>query len=128
MVYSCTSNGALRLTTLGQDDTPISHNLGSLPTRLCDWRNSPNNQTFAYGGDEVELSVWDTEKAFIPAREQGEGIEKKKKRKRGDDLFPGEIWRAKNVSFSLFMSLPYCIDATVCRCLMIILVFVNPFT
>lgn len=103
MIYSCTSNGALRLTTLGQGDSdaPISHNLGSLPTRLCDWRISSNNETFAYGGDEVELSVWDTEKALTPATEQAAGAEKKK-RKRGDNLFPGEIWRAKNVSFRLF--------------------------
>lgn len=98
------SNGALRLTTLGQDDSSISHNLGCLPTRLCDWRISPNNETFSYGGDEVELSVWDTARAFSPTTDQVAGAAKKK-RKRGDELFPGEIWRAKNVSSNLFMRL-----------------------
>lgn len=61
---------------------------------------SADNQTFAYGGFEVDLSVWDAEKAFsastspeILPTENGTG----KKRKR-ETLFPGEIWRAKNVN------------------------------
>ncbi|KAF8845012.1 hypothetical protein BDN67DRAFT_942618 [Paxillus ammoniavirescens] len=100
-VYSCTSNGALRLTAISEEVGP-THKLGALPLRLTDWRLGPNEETFAYGGDEVEVSIWNTERAFAPQHEnlssasasQSEGG---KKRKRGDALFPGEIWRAKNV-------------------------------
>jgi ribosome biogenesis protein NSA1 len=69
----------------------------SLPTRLYDWRLSKNQETFAYGGDEVDLSVWSTEKAFSTAPEPSSDPLAGKKRKR-DALFPGETWRAKNVS------------------------------
>ncbi|KAG6911489.1 hypothetical protein DXG01_014563 [Tephrocybe rancida] len=52
---------------------------------------SSHQHTFAYGGDEVDVSVWDTERAFaLPSESEGG------KRKR-DTLFPGELWRAKNV-------------------------------
>lgn len=95
-IYSCTSNGALRMTTLGEDDATISHKLSSLPTRLCDWRISSNQETFSYGGDEVELSVWNTEQSFARTAEHSAEPETKK-RKRRDALFPGEIWRANNV-------------------------------
>jgi ribosome biogenesis protein NSA1 len=73
--------------------------LGSLPTRLRDWRLSPDQKTMAYGGDEVDLSVWDTERAFgsaNPSPHSGAAPSIESKRKR-DALFPGEIWRAKNV-------------------------------
>jgi len=65
--------------------------------RLCEWRTAPDGKTFSYGGDEVELSVWDLEAAFAPKQSapQPEGT---KKRKRTNDLLPGELWRAKNVS------------------------------
>lgn len=67
--------------------------------RLCEWRLSEDARAFVYGGEEVELSLWDTEKAFsgkppvaeVPSTDS-------KKRKRGDQLLPGEVWRAKNVS------------------------------
>ncbi|KIK93159.1 hypothetical protein PAXRUDRAFT_12812 [Paxillus rubicundulus Ve08.2h10] len=100
-VYSCTSNGALRLTAIGEEAGP-THSLGALPLRLTDWRLGPNQKTFAYGGDEVEVSVWNTERAFAPQHDNlssasASQIEGGKKRKRGDALFPGEIWRAKNV-------------------------------
>ncbi|KAA1469473.1 hypothetical protein DENSPDRAFT_878950 [Dentipellis sp. KUC8613] len=97
-VYSCTSNGALRLTTLGEDgdaSTSTSHT-AVLPMRLATWQLSPDEKTFAYGGDEVELSVWDTEKAFMAKRT--EPTSEVKKRKRAQDLLPGEVWRAKNVA------------------------------
>ena len=90
-VFSCTSNGALRLVSLDQEDGP---KLSSLPTRLEDWRMSPDQDTFAYGGEEVELSVWDTEKAFSASPQDGSAVSKKRKR---NELLPGEIWRAKNV-------------------------------
>lgn len=78
--------------------TSESH-CGTLPSRLFDWRLSEDTQTFAYGGDEVDLSVWNTELAFenrsIPALSSSSNPIKK--RKRNDGLFPGEIWRARNV-------------------------------
>lgn len=82
--------------SLGQGDLSISHKLASIPTRLCDWRISSNQTTFAYGGDEVELSVWDTARAFSSPAQQSAETDNKK-RKRTDSLFPGETWRAKNV-------------------------------
>lgn len=65
--------------------------------RLCEWRTAPDGKTFCYGGDEVELSVWDLESAFTSKQKQpAPQSEDTKKRKRGNDLLPGEIWRAKN--------------------------------
>ncbi|KAF7778767.1 hypothetical protein Agabi119p4_3112 [Agaricus bisporus var. burnettii] len=100
-IYSCTSNGALQITST-QDilsDTSPSFQRLSLPTRLHDWKLSPNGSTFAYGGDEVDVSVWDTEVAFqTQAEDSNNSSVTHKKRKRKDDLFPGEVWRAKNVA------------------------------
>lgn len=70
--------------------------------RLCEWCLAPEGKTFAYGGDEVELSVWDLEAAFAPMQQPvvvqtPSQPETSKKRKRGgNDLLPGELWRAKN--------------------------------
>ncbi|KAJ7343536.1 hypothetical protein DFH08DRAFT_230202 [Mycena albidolilacea] len=90
-VYSCTSNGALRLVPTGADGKrPL---LGCLPTRLGAWRLDSDQATFAYGGDEVEPSVWNTERAFENASSSDSSSIKRKR----DALFPGEIWRAKNV-------------------------------
>ncbi|KAI6036628.1 hypothetical protein BKA83DRAFT_670281 [Pisolithus microcarpus] len=80
-VFSCTSHGALRLSNL-------------------DW--GCNKETFAYGGDEVDLSVWNTERAFQASASSEDASStppnNTKKRKRANDaLFPGEVWRAKNV-------------------------------
>ena len=66
---------------------------------MAEWRLASNEETFAYAGDEVELSVWNTERAFSsekPIVKDSEG--QSKKRKRSEQLLPGEIWRAKNVS------------------------------
>jgi ribosome biogenesis protein NSA1 len=71
--------------------------IASLPTGLCDWRLSQDATTFAYGGNEADLSVWNTEQAFSPPSEDS-NVPTTKKRKRRDELLPGEIWRAKNVS------------------------------
>lgn len=79
--------------------------------RLKSLRLSPNNDTFAYGGDEVDLSLWDTERAFqsanAPSQVASDSAEAAgaKKRRRGNELLPGEIWRAKNVSIFRFPSL-----------------------
>ena len=79
------------------DDTP-SHQLAILPTHLRAWRQSSNEETFAYGGDEVDLSLWSTEKAFSPVqKEMSSTLPLSKKRKRGNELLSGEIWRARNV-------------------------------
>ena len=107
VVYSCTSNGALRLTKIGQDISETSSSLASLPVRLCEWRLSEDGQAFAYGGNEVELSLWNTEQAFAQKAEDSipPTSADSKKRKRGDQLLPGEIWRAKNVSARCTLSL-----------------------
>lgn len=104
-VYSCTSNGALRLTTpINEDHSDAQPDvvLAALPTRLAEWRLASNEQTFAYAGDEVELSVWDTERAFLsdPVRDADEDKDASasRKRKRTEQLLPAEVWRAKNVS------------------------------
>jgi len=59
---------------------------------------SENWETLAYGGDEVDLSVWSTELTFKSRpTESFQPSGSTKKRKRNDDLFPAEIWRARNV-------------------------------
>ncbi|KAF8902096.1 hypothetical protein CPB84DRAFT_1910183 [Gymnopilus junonius] len=100
-VYTCTSSGMLRKTPISQgdsDDTPNgSHSsTGLVPSRLCDWRLSENGETFTYGGDEVDLSVWDTERAFLPQQKESSAAGSKKRKR--NDLFPAEIWRARNLS------------------------------
>jgi hypothetical protein len=50
------------------------------------------NNTFAMAGKEMEIGVWDVERAFVPKGS------KTLKRKKDSDLMPGEIWRAKNVA------------------------------
>ncbi|KZO95193.1 hypothetical protein CALVIDRAFT_555881 [Calocera viscosa TUFC12733] len=100
-VYSCTSSGHLRLTPLPSSPSGSSETaLGALPTRLRAMRLSPSGKTLAYGGDEVSASVWSVERAFAgkaePAAEgngNGEGGGRKRKNR---ELFPGEIWRARN--------------------------------
>ena len=109
-VFTCTSNGMLRksmFTAEQQKDPfkiPESH-CSTLPSRLFDWRLSEDTQTFAYGGDEVDLSVWNTGIAFENRSIPASSSSAIKKRKRNDDLFPGEIWRARNVRFFLSIQL-----------------------
>ena len=75
--------------------------------RLCEWRTAPDGKTFSYGGDEVELSVWDLEAAFAPKKQPPHHQpEDTKKRKRTNDLLPGELWRAKNARPDDSLSLP----------------------
>ncbi|KAG2077828.1 WD40 repeat-like protein [Suillus decipiens] len=98
-VFSCTTNGALLMSILKDDNSGVSHKLAALPSRLWDWRLSYDRQTFAYGGDEVEVSLWDTERAFDPPSESSPKgpLANSKKRKQSVTLFPGEVWRARNV-------------------------------
>jgi ribosome biogenesis protein NSA1 len=66
--------------------------------RLTEWRLAVDEETFAYAGDEVEVSVWNTDRAFSSERPAINDVEaQSKKRKRSEQLLPGEIWRAKNV-------------------------------
>lgn len=69
--------------------------------RLKDWQLAPSETHFAYGGDEVEVSLWDSEKAFSESiKASEEAINSGKKRKERKDkvkLLHGEVWRAQNV-------------------------------
>ncbi|KAF7793038.1 hypothetical protein EIP86_004143 [Pleurotus ostreatoroseus] len=94
-VYSCTSNGALRRTGLSPEDTLADSSLAVLPTRLAEFRLSPDEKTLSYVGDEVELSVWDVERTFSATKP--EAPSEASKRKRGENLLPNELWRAKNI-------------------------------
>ncbi|KAF8077995.1 hypothetical protein FPV67DRAFT_1402757 [Lyophyllum atratum] len=94
-ILSCTSNGALRLTPSKRASEPVAPLLAALPARLHAWRMSLNQKSFAYGGNEVDLSLWDTETAFSPPKQLSESEHKKRKR---DALFPGEVWRGRNVN------------------------------
>lgn len=97
-IYSCTSNGALRRTVNIEDESPTSQT-AVLPMRLSDWRLSSDGSTFAYVGDEVELSVCDVEQIFASKSPPGATASVNgQKRKRRNDLLPGEIWRARNVA------------------------------
>ncbi|KIL69706.1 hypothetical protein M378DRAFT_184111 [Amanita muscaria Koide BX008] len=99
--FSCTSNGALRvvdITREGSEASPVSSKNATLPIRLRDWKLSDDATKFIYGGDEVDVSLWDTELAFQavePKKREGGLLGKKRTR---NDLFPGELWRAKNVA------------------------------
>lgn len=98
-MISCTSNGALRRAAFSlESSSVIQEDKGSLPTRLRDWRLSEDGKNLTYGGEEVEVSVWDTEQAFQAPPPTEAAATAGKKRRRADALFPGEIWRAKNVS------------------------------
>ena len=109
-VYSCASNGALRFIPLGSDVDAEPSRTAVLPMRLCSWRLAPNGTTFSYGGDEVELPVWEVEAAFAPklqpppaptTTESPQQPENTRKRKRStESLLTGGLWRAKNVCFS----------------------------
>ena len=106
-MYSCTSNGALRLTPLLREaDAGLEQpRTAVLPMRLCAWRLAPDGTTFAYGGDEVELSVWDVETAFAPKQQPPappQSDSSKKRKRRSEMLLPGELWRAKNVCISVW--------------------------
>ncbi|KAF7304840.1 hypothetical protein MKEN_01198100 [Mycena kentingensis (nom. inval.)] len=90
-VFSCASNGALRLVKSGDSDP--EHVLASLPTRLSAWKLSTDCTTFSYGGNEVDVSLWNTESAFSSNTAASSSSAKRKR----DDLFPGEVWRAKNL-------------------------------
>lgn len=72
-LYSCTSTGILRLND--QQISPFhldKKQTSTLPNRLAQWRLADDATHFAYGGDEVEISLWNIQSS-------------------------SETWRAKNV-------------------------------
>ncbi|KAG8931224.1 hypothetical protein FRC02_003039 [Tulasnella sp. 418] len=68
--------------------------------RLTDMRVAYEDSHYAYGGNEVELSVWDLEKTFsqTPSVSNNNSSGTKRKKSKSGDLFPAEIWRAKNLA------------------------------
>lgn len=99
--YTCTSSGHVRFTpftTPGETEESAPSQVASVPTRLCDFRLSPSGSSFSYGGEEVDLSVWDVEAAFSARSTPSDSAAAGQKRKnKATDLLPGETWRAKNV-------------------------------
>jgi ribosome biogenesis protein NSA1 len=100
-MISCTNAGRLRLTQANvdaEDDAGNPHTT-FIPNRLCEWVLSEDSQSFAYGGDEVEVSVWDTSRALNPSRRllPSSAVGTKRKKGKTSELFDGEIWRAQNV-------------------------------
>ncbi|KAF8522312.1 hypothetical protein BU17DRAFT_87400 [Hysterangium stoloniferum] len=99
---SCTNDGHLSLVQHNDvtEDTGVAAlKVTSIPNRLCEWQLAADFNSFAYGGEEVEVSVWDTSRAFEPTRSLVPGALTGSKRRKGqNELFDGEIWRAKNVS------------------------------
>jgi len=91
-VYFCTNTSKLQLALLPTSDSPLLIQHATVPCRLLDWRLSSNEETFAYGGYEVDLSVWNIERAFTRA----DSFTKLQMTK-SEELFPCEIYRAKNV-------------------------------
>lgn len=106
--YTCSTAGHLQLTAFTASSSTPTTSKASLPMRLCDFQLSPDAATFAYGGDEVDLSVWDAERAFAGAKpsslypEESDASGNKRKKPSSNDLLPGEIWRAKNVGVYVY--------------------------
>ena len=103
-IYSCSSNGSLRLRKLDISDNPTAESAEHktrLPTRLRAWDLMSDGSHFAYGGQEVELSVWDSKRAFERDDAAGKLQMTSGKRKRDLELLPGEVWRAKRVSIPI---------------------------
>ncbi|KAJ1310166.1 hypothetical protein OPQ81_006910 [Rhizoctonia solani] len=96
---SCTNNGRLRLSNSfakSTDSDQPADLLASLPMRLNEVRLSPSCSSLAYGGDEVDLSVWDVERTFSDKPQSTD--EAAKKRKKGkNELMYAEVWRAKQL-------------------------------
>jgi ribosome biogenesis protein NSA1 len=70
----------------------------SVPTRLTSFQLSHTGSTFAYGGDEIDLSVWSVSRAFGASADPKSSTDTQgTKRKNKAVLFPAETWRAKNL-------------------------------
>ena len=64
---------------------------------LRSWELSSDAGSFCYGGTEVDLSIWDTNRTFAGANVPSQSPSDGRKRSRASELFPAETWRAKNV-------------------------------
>ncbi|KAG8814490.1 hypothetical protein FRC17_001108 [Serendipita sp. 399] len=95
-ILQSNQRGQVRLTKLGRDEVEETPNTCNVPMNLRHFVASPSGNHFAYGGTEVNLSLWSVERAFQQSSEARSS--KPEKRGRGEQLFPGEIWRAKNVA------------------------------
>ena len=105
-LFTCTSNGSLRRAPLSGSGKA---EYATLPSRLTDWKLNESGSHFVYGGDEVDISVWDTSLAFQTPETSEAQSASSKKRKR-NELFPGEVWRAKNVGNIISPFIPLLID------------------
>jgi ribosome biogenesis protein NSA1 len=99
-ILQCSQKGKARFTTLNSNDGDLTSHSCNLPINLRHCKASSSGTQFAYAGTEVNLSIWDTEVAFRSASPSSPPAPTGGKRTRkSDQLFPGEIWRAKNVRF-----------------------------
>ena len=100
-----TSAGHLALHTLSSSSSSStaapSLKKRRLPSNLtCLSALGTQGERFAYAGHEVDLSVWDTERAFAADSAKAakkEAVAGGKRKKNAVDLLDGEVWRAKNV-------------------------------
>ncbi|CDZ96877.1 WD40/YVTN repeat-like-containing domain [Phaffia rhodozyma] len=108
-----TSNNLLHSTTQGYlslfdtSDLSAAVQTRRLPANLKALRPTASGQHFAYAGKEVDVSLWDTERAFTEKpvvdgvdskkRKATEETNKKKAKANKEALLPGEVWRAKNI-------------------------------
>jgi ribosome biogenesis protein NSA1 len=128
-IYSCTSAGLIWQIKLDiASDGKVARNGGSFrtlpePLQCCEFEPKSEPRFFAYGGEDVALSVNDVGKFFSAAdeddeesqdenndgadqeraEEQEESSKTKKRRRAAErrakakELMRGEIWRAKNL-------------------------------
>lgn len=125
-VLQCTQEGYLRLTTLNKETTSTNTYEGSVPMGIRHFKASNSGNYFAYAGKEVNLSVWNTEQAFSSQSSGTKAKDEGKRARSGEQLFKGEIWRAKNVGPSNARH-PSIItqlgQPTFCRCPMTLSIF-----
>ncbi|KAG8748740.1 hypothetical protein FRC10_000131 [Ceratobasidium sp. 414] len=93
---TCTQRGRLRLSHVFAKPSESVDAIASLPMRLNDLRLSPSSTSLAYGGNEVDLSVWDLERTFSDKPATADTTEKKRKKGKADLMY-AEIWRAKQL-------------------------------
>ena len=67
----------------------LSQLVTPLPKRLLTWSLAQDGTAFAYGGDEVEVSLWDASRAFTTNAKTASADSTSTKRKR-DDLLLGQ--------------------------------------
>lgn len=104
VILQCSQKGHARLLALRPGDRPIdSQDPSKIESHTCNvpmgirhFKAAPSGAQFAYAGQEVNLSIWDAERAFSTTQDTESDKGSKKRGREG--LFPAEMWRAKNVS------------------------------